>query len=166
MGLGLDWRLRIWSGRSNDAPVRRKKLTDDLKDRFKKQLDNARLDKRLEADRKELVDARQADLWNNLRDVARNRVKEINDPDPMLVYTDVDTVEFSVVYDCDGEKRKAIAKFRQHTHVVEVTIERANNNIAPKRYVICAKNNKINFELNELLQIPQEIMEEMLSNVL
>src|SRR4029077_3944501 len=123
MGLGLDWRLRIWSGRSNDAPGWRNKLTDDFGDRFRKDRERVRLDKQSEVNQQRLVESGQGELWNRLRTTASDKVKEINGPDSVLQFSDNDVNEFTITYDRNGEQRKAKAAFRPSNHTVVVTIE-------------------------------------------
>ena len=164
MGLGLDWRLRIWSGRSNDAPGWRNTLTDDFGDRFRKDREGVRLDKQSEVNKQRLIEGGQGELWNRLRTTASDKVKEINGPDSVLQFSDNDVHEFAIVYDRDGEQRKAKAAFRHSNHMVLITIE-SDKNIAPKSYKIIARNNDVTFSLNSLPQSPEGIIDEMLSNL-
>jgi hypothetical protein len=165
MGLGLDWRLRIWSGRSNDAPEWRNKLTDDFGERFRKDREGVRLDKQSEVHKQQVIEAGRGELWNTLRTTARDKVKEVNGSDSLLHFSDNDVTEFTITYDRDVEQRKAKAAFRQSNHTVVVTIESVKG-IAPRSYKIIARNNDATFSLNNLPQSPKGIVDEMLSDLL
>jgi hypothetical protein len=165
MGLGLDWRLRIWSGRSGDAPGWRNKLTDDFGERFRKDRESVRLDKQLEAHKQQVIEGGQGEIWNSLRTTARDKVKEINGSDSLLQFSDNDVNEFTITYDRNGEQRKAKAAFRTSNHTVVVTIE-SGKGIAPRSYRIIARNNDATFSLNNLPQSSKGIIDEMLSDLL
>jgi hypothetical protein len=169
MGLGLEWRLIIWSGGSNDAPEWRGKLTAEFGERFRKDRELARLDKQLEVNRQELIGGSEADLWENLRTTARTEVEKINRSDSLLIFADSDIgqdIGFSIIYNREGEERRASAKLRHPSHTVEVKTMRPGKQAESSTYRIGAKNNQAGFELHNISKTAQEIVEEMLNHLL
>jgi hypothetical protein len=169
MDLGLDWRPRIWSGGSSNAPEWRNKLTDDFGEKFRKDRDRARLDKQIEANRQELIGGSEGDLWENLRTTAHAEVDKINRSDSLLIFADSDIgqdIGFSIIYNREGEERRASAHFRRPSHTVEVKTVRPAKQGDSSTYRIGAQNNEARFELHNIPKTSQEIVKEMLSDLL
>jgi hypothetical protein len=142
-------------------------MTEDFKDRFRKDRELARADKQLELGRQQLVAGGQHDLWKKLRDHAHAEVSAINSNDQVLMFSDNDLGEemgFIIIYNREGEQRKASATFRSATHAVEVKISHAA--AAPKFYKIVAKNSDLKFELKNVPKSPEDIVADIFSNLL
>jgi hypothetical protein len=144
-------------------------LTDDFGERFRKDPDRARLDTQVEANRQDLIGGSEGDLWENLRTTAHAEVEKINRSDSLLIFADSDIgqdVGFSIIYNREGEERRASAKFRRSSHTVEVKTVRPGKQGDSSAYKIGAKNNEARFELNNTPKTSQESVGEMLNNLL
>lgn len=145
-------------------------MADDLKSKFKNDLDAAKSAQQLEVGNREIVAKGKADLWKQLREAVVKGVEDINSGSPSaLMFADGDIghpLSFSVIYDRPGgEQRKAFATFKESTNVVTTNLQRKDRNNTAKTYKIIAVNSDASFEHDGLHLSPQRIADSLLNDL-
>lgn len=145
-------------------------MTDDLRSKFKNDLDAAKNAQQLEVGNREIVAKSRADLWKQLQDAVVKGVEDVNSGSPsalMFVVSDVgQPLGFSVIYNRPGgEERKVFAVFKESMNAVTTNLHRKDRNNTAKTYKIIAVNSDASFEHEGVHLSPKNIAERLLNDL-
>jgi hypothetical protein len=141
---------------------------DEVRERFK--ADRASAVRRNERSGKELqlVQAKQNDLWESLRNEAKTAVEEINVGERLLTFADADSLQptgFRIIYYRDKENLEVLARFRPESNVVSINLPHMPS-LKKDFDIVADKKNKVGFVAGKVPYSPDEIVSEMLSHLM
>jgi hypothetical protein len=149
------------------------KWADEFRDKFKKDNDNARVDKDRASQKYKLINEKQGQMWKSLRETAQKAIAEINSDESILHFDDGDLHkdnEFGIVYSRGGgeQTRRASAHFRPSSQAMKVEFSNpTKSHILAQEYTIRANDNgDVEFVVASQPKSVDAIVAEMLKNLL
>jgi hypothetical protein len=141
---------------------------NEVRERFKADRSSAVRRNERSGQELQLVQAKQNDLWESLRNEAKTAVEEINVGERLLTFADADTLQpagFRIIYYRDGENLEVLARFRPESHVVGINLPHMPS-LKKDFDIVADKKNKVGFIAGKVPYSLDEIVSEMLSHLL
>jgi hypothetical protein len=144
-------------------------MTDEFRDKFRKDIESARTAIQVEAQRSELLTNKQRHMWEALRDWAKSEVDKVNMGGEILVFALSDIGEpegFTIVYNRESEQRKASAVFNPKTHTIDIYVIFPGKSVPGTRVTLFAAEGQVRMKINETATTAEHVVNNMLSSLL
>lgn len=143
-------------------------------DKFKKDHDKAHADQVRATQKQDLVNAGKVRFWETLRDTALHAVNQVNQRagERLVLFSQdpvTDVSAFEIIYNRDGQQRKAISRFNPQVATVSTVIVNPGRPIANASINLAIQpntNNELEFSLSGMAHDCDWVVTQMLSGIL
>jgi hypothetical protein len=140
---------------------------NEFRNRFSDDLTSARTNKERTVQKQRLVDAKGPVLWDDLLKEANSAVTVVNNGLTLVGPHPVDNPDgFAILYNREGEQRKASITFQRNVHAITVNVNNGNRSQQDRFSIVAEDDGGVAFSAGGSTYTPEKLVAQILGKLL